>query len=155
MRIERMFRIRYLALVICILFLICGFISIGLGVKHIVLSILEVGKGAQGKPGIPLIEAVDTLLFSLVVLILCAGIFKLFVGFNNNIGEGPVIAEIKTFKDLKILLWETLLLTLTVWTALGFFEHPNNLKFEQLILPISILLMAAALKLVKGFRIGK
>lgn len=51
--------------------------------------------------------------------------------------------------DLKVLLWETLLLTLTVWFSLNFFAHPENSTYEHLILPVSILLLALALKLVK------
>jgi len=36
-----------------------------------------------------------------------------------------------------------------VWCALGFFLN-KDLRYEQLILPVSIVLLALALKLMKG-----
>jgi hypothetical protein len=80
---------------------------------------------------------------------LSGGIFKLFVGDENTLKKSIVFANIKNFKDLKVLLWETLLLTLTVWCALGFFLKPASLSYELLIFPVTIVLLALALKLMK------
>jgi hypothetical protein len=42
------------------------------------------------------------------------------------------------------------LLTLTVWCANSFFLASSESQYEQLILPVSIVLLAVALNLVKG-----
>ena len=90
----------------------------------------------------------------MVVLILAAGIFNLFVGDKDTFQNSMVLSRIGDFKELKVLLWETMLLTLTVWCALSFFLDPVDLSYEQLILPGSILLLALALYAVKGGKKG-
>ncbi|MCJ7759118.1 MAG: YqhA family protein, partial [Gillisia sp.] len=147
-KLERIFTIKYLALVVSILLMISGIMAIALGTIRLIESILQIIGIHEGKPGIHLIESVDTLLFSLVILVLGGGIFKLFVGNENTFKKSAIFSKINSFMDLKVLLWETLLLTLTVWCALGFFLDQDNLHFEQLILPITIVLLALALKLL-------
>ncbi len=113
--------------------------------KHILILL---GKH-EGSAGGSVMESIDTFLFALVILILAGGIFKLFVGNQNTFKESTVFSKVNNFKDLKVLLWETILLTLTVWCALGFFIDSDQLSYEQLILPFTILLLALALSLVK------
>lgn len=149
-KLERIFKIKYLALIVSILLMISGIMAVGLGAMKLVESILQItGFKESETPGIHLIESVDSLLFSLVILVLAGGIFKLFVGNENTFKDSAIFSELKTFMDLKVLLWQTLLLTLTVWCVLGFFLERDKLDFEHLILPISIVLLALALKLLK------
>ncbi len=151
-KFETVFTLKYFALVISLMIMLSGFIAIVVGSMRLFEGIMQIIGLHEGdnKPGIHLIEAVDTYLFSLVILVLGGGIFKLFVGNENTFKGSVVFSKIKTFMDLKVLLWETLLLTLTVWCALGFFAHPKDLQYEQLILPVTIVLLALALKLMKG-----
>ena len=149
-KLERIFKIRYLALGVSILLLLSGIMAIILGAIRIVESVLIITGIHEGKkPGIYIIEAVDTLLFSLVILVLAGGIYKLFVGNETTFSDSAIFSKLNSFMDLKVLLWETLLLTLTVWCSLSFFLDPENLKYQQLILPLSILLLALALKFMK------
>lgn len=148
-RLERIFRLKYFAIVISILTLFCGIVAIVIGSIRLVESILILVGLHQGLPGVYLIEAVDTYLFSLVILVLSGGIFKLFVGNENTFKDSAIFSKINDFMHLKVLLWETILLTLTVWCALSFFVEPDSLHYEQLILPLSILLLALALKFIK------
>jgi hypothetical protein len=151
-KFETVFTLKYFTLIISLMIMLTGFIAIVVGSMRLfegIMQIIGLHEG-DGKPGIHLIEAVDTYLFSLVILVLGGGIFKLFVGNENTFKGSVVFSKIKTFMDLKVLLWETLLLTLTVWCALGFFAHPKDLQYEQLILPVTIVLLALALKLMKG-----
>jgi hypothetical protein len=154
MRFERFFKINYFALIISFLLLCSGIIAIMIGCYRLFKGILELVGIYDGvtRPGIHIIEAVDTFLFSIVILVLGGGIFKLFVGNENTFKNSLVFSKIKSFMDLKVLLWETLLLTLTVWCSLGFFEHPEDLHYEQLILPVTIILLALALKFMKGIK---
>ena len=148
-KLERIFKVKYLALIVSILLLISGILAISLGAIRLVESILQLLGIHEGKPGIHLIESVDTLLFALVILVLAGGIFKLFIGNEHTFKESAVFSKLNSFMDLKVLLWETLLLTLTVWCALSFFVDPEMQNYEQLILPVSILLLALALKFIK------
>jgi uncharacterized membrane protein YqhA len=149
-RLERIFQLKYFAIVISILTLFCGIIAIVIGCIRLGESILILTGLHQGKAGIYLIEAVDTYLFALVILVLGGGIFKLFVGNENTFKDSAIFSKINDFMHLKVLLWETVLLTLTVWCALSFFVDPDNLQYEQLILPVSIVLLALALKFIKA-----
>lgn len=149
-KLERIFKIKYLALCVSILLFFSGIITILLGGFRLVELILILNGVYEGeKPGIYIIKSVDTLLFSLVILILAGGIYKLFVGNNDTFKESAVFSKLNSFMDLKVLLWETLLLTLTVWCVLSFFLEAEDLNYNLLILPGSILLLSLALKLIK------
>lgn len=148
-KLESFFKLKYFALIISFLIILSGLTAIVIGSIRLFTGLINLFKGG-GHPGVHIIEAVDTLLFSLVILVLGGGIFKLFVGNEDTFKDSIVFSKIQTFMDLKILLWETLLLTLTVWCSLGFFAHPDAINYEQLILPTSIVLLAIALKLMKG-----
>lgn len=152
-KLELVFKIKYLALCVSILLFLSGIMAIVLGATKLVESVLiftGVHKGER--PGIHIIDSVDTLLFALVILVLAGGIYKLFVGNQDTFKESVIFSKLNSFMDLKVLLWETLLLTLTVWCVLSFFLDPEDLKYELLILPSSILLLALALKLIKEER---
>jgi len=153
-KFEALFTLKYFALIISLMIMLSGFIAVVVGTIRLFKSIVQLTGliEGDGKPGVHLIEAVDTYLFALVILVLGGGIFKLFVGNENTFKGSAVFSKINTFMDLKVLLWETLLLTLTVWCALGFFAHPKDLQFEQLILPVTIVLLALALKLMRGIK---
>ena len=153
-RFETLFTLKYFALIISLMIMLSGFIAVVVGTMRLFKSMIQLSGLHEGdsKPGVHLIEAVDTYLFSLVILVLGGGIFKLFVGNEDTFKGSVVFSKINTFMDLKVLLWETLLLTLTVWCALGFFAHPKDLKYEQLILPVTIVLLALALKLIRGIK---
>ena len=124
-------------------------LAIILGARKLIEAILIISGYHEGRPGVYIIESVDAFLFALVIFILAGGIFKLFVGNENTLKDNIVFSRIHSFLDLKVLLWETLLLTLTVWCSLDFFLKPEELSFELLILPASIVLLALALKLMK------
>jgi len=147
--ISRLFSMKFMAFVVALALLIIGVLVIALGITTIVDAVEAFFKHENGHPGAHLIEAVDILLFSMVILMLSGGIYKLFVGDKDTFKHISILSKLKTFKDLKILLWETILLTLTVWAALNFFLD-EVYTYEQLILPASILLLALALVIIKG-----
>ncbi|SHO59493.1 YqhA family protein [Algoriphagus zhangzhouensis] len=148
--IEDLFRIRYFALIISILILISGVFVIILGAMELFESVMIMIGIHEGVTGVALIESVDTFLFALVILILAGGIYKLFIGDENTFKNSIIFSHLTSFLELKVLLWETLLLTLTVWCSLSFFSNPNDLDYKQLIFPITIVLLAFGLKLMKG-----
>jgi uncharacterized membrane protein YqhA len=151
MILERLFKLKIPAILISGLILFLGLLALAVGVYKTYEAVLFIFQIKEGKPGVTLIEALDIYLVALVILILGGGIFKLFVGNEDTFKEIPVLANIRSFIELKILLWETLLLMLTIWATLDFaITEPAELHFEYLILPGSVLILAAALRLVKG-----
>jgi uncharacterized membrane protein YqhA len=103
----------------------------------------------QEHPGFYLVEAIDAILLSIVIFILSGGIYKLFVGNKNTFSSSLVFSKLTTFKELKVMLWEALLLTLTVWCVLGFYISPEKIiGYERLVVPGGILLLALALRLI-------
>ncbi|MFH6767200.1 YqhA family protein [Gaetbulibacter aquiaggeris] len=148
-KLEKMFQVRYLALIVSFFLMLNGILAIALGVKHLWETVLILFGNHDKGAGSSIITSIDTFLFALVILILAGGIFKLFVGNQNTFKESAVFSKLNNFKDLKVLLWETILLTLTVWCALGFFIDSDKLLYEQLILPFTILLLALALNFIK------
>ncbi len=149
-KIEGYFRTKYMALIVSILLMLSGVLTLIIGVKNIAEAVLIIAGHQEGKPGVYIIESVDTFLFALVIFILAGGIFKLFVGNENTLKDSMVFSRIHNFMDLKVLLWETLLLTLSVWCSLGFFLQTDTLTYDLLIFPAAIVLLALALKLMKG-----
>jgi uncharacterized membrane protein YqhA len=100
-----------------------------------------------------LVQAVDAFLFALVLLIFSYGIYTLFV---YDIKEKdriklPRWLRIDSISDLKT----TLLQVIIVILAVNVLEHvimvgPESLKWETLIIPVSIVFLAAALWLMHG-----
>ena len=147
--ISKLFSMKYLAFIVSLLLLVTGILAMVLGIETIIDSVAELLGYKSGDSGVHLLDAVGTFLFSLVILILSGGIYKLFVGDADTFKHISVFAKLKSFKDLKILLWETILLTLTVGAALNFFLD-EEYSYEQLILPAGILILALALRVIKG-----
>lgn len=152
----RFIGIKLPAILISGFIILLGLMTIAFGAYKTYEAILFLLQIEEGKPGIALIEALDIFLVSLVILILGGGIFKLFVGDEDTFKNIPILSKLKSFLELKILLWETLLLMLTIWATMDFaaFEV-KEFGLENLILPASILILAAALRLVKGNFMGK
>ncbi len=150
MWIEKILNLKFVGLVVSLLLWLAGIAAVGFAGYELFMSILILIGYQEGAPGASIIQSIDTFLFALVIFILAAGIYKLFSGNENTFQNTLVFAEIKTFTDLKSLLWKTILLTLTVWSALGFLTNPEQSAYEELILPVSIVLLAIAYKLVKS-----
>lgn len=148
MWLEKIFNLKYLAMLVSALLLIVGVCCIFLGMTKIYHGLIILVGLESGMPGLQFVESIDVLLFSIVILILAGGIFKIFVGDENTFKNSLVFSKLKGFRDLKVLLWETLLLTLTVYCTLDLFEYSDEVTWENLILPISILLLAAALRIL-------
>lgn len=103
----------------------------------------------EGHPGIYVVEAIDSILISVVIFILAGGVYKLFAGDQNTFGNSMIFSKLTNFKELKVMLWEALLLTLTVWCSLDFyFSEEGSITYLKLILPGTILLLALSLKFI-------
>lgn len=104
--------------------------------------------GAE-RPFLHALEAVDMFFLSLVFFIMAIGLVQLFVGdigFLRSVSFAWL--RIESFTDLKLLLWNSFLVTILVLfiTHLIGVEEPD---WKTLILPTSILLLAISGYLIK------
>jgi uncharacterized membrane protein YqhA len=100
-----------------------------------------------------LVQAVDSFLFALVLLIFSFGIYTLFIAnaSQKEMEKLPGWLHIANISQLKT----TLLQVIIVILAVNLLEHvivvgPDALKVETLIIPISVLCLAGALRLMHG-----
>ncbi len=100
------------------------------------------------KPGLSLLEGLDSFIVALVFLIFSMGMAKLFLFDHIKNDDLPKWLHVDDLKELKILLWETILVALVVI----FITHTIKAEpqaWEALIFPIIILILSASLYLVK------
>jgi uncharacterized membrane protein YqhA len=154
---EQLLKIRYIVLVIVILAVLHAIAFLVLGAKVAVGAYIHVLSGGNGvehnaRPGLELLHSLDFMFVAIVFLVLALGFAKLFlVGpKTTETMHLPTWLRIDSIAELKVLLWETILLTLVI-SALselttGLFE---KLEWSALITPTAILALAFALFLVK------
>lgn len=98
-------------------------------------------------PGLHLLEALDSFMISLVFMIFGLGIARLFI-FDKAKGKTlPKWLNVKSLEELKVLLWRTILFALVTFSVTDFLKD-NTLTWDDLILPLIILILAASLFLV-------
>jgi uncharacterized membrane protein YqhA len=148
-------RIRFLAVfaVITLVVLALALLTLGGLRAYETAQLLAQGPGWQGgdRPGIHIAESVDALLFALVLLVLAIGTTTLFLGSSTASEVHPIPAwmRVKSLTDLKLLLWEGILLTMVVAAMTDIVTHMDNLTWGNLILPSAILTLSASYFLLK------
>jgi len=98
-----------------------------------------------------LLKSLDSFLIALVLFIFARGVFILFISNKNNNENDDVLKWSRTpnIGHLKNVLAEVIIIILFVLFLEVVFENINNLKWEFIIIPISILLLALGLKFLK------
>jgi uncharacterized membrane protein YqhA len=99
-------------------------------------------------PGLQILKGLDTFMLAIIFIIFGLGIARLFL-FNKAPDEQiPSWLRFHEMKGLKVLLWETILVTLVIY-CLQVLLTQKELDYELLILPCAILLLAVALFFIK------
>ena len=98
-----------------------------------------------------LIKSLDTFLIALVLFIFAHGVYTLFISHTSSTKNNGVLNWIQTpnIGHLKNVLGEVIVIILFVKFLEVVFVNIDNLRWELLILPISIVLMALGLKILK------
>mgnify|MGYP003113603978 FL=1 len=98
-----------------------------------------------------LMKSLDTFLIALALFIFAYGIFTLFISNKNDVESNGVLKwiNIPSIGHLKNILAEVIIIILFVIFLEVIVENINNLKWEFLIIPISVLLLALGLKFLK------
>lgn len=95
-----------------------------------------------------IMKSLDTFLIALALFIFAYGIFSLFISDRNDIEDKGVLKWIivPNIGHLKKILSELIIIILFVIFLEIIIENINDLKWEFLIIPISVLLFAVGLK---------
>ncbi len=98
-----------------------------------------------------IMKSLDTFLIALALFIFAYGIFTLFIANRNDIKENGVLKwiNIPNIGHLKNILAEVIIIILFVVFLEIIVENMHNLKWEFLIIPISVLLLTLGLKFLK------
>lgn len=126
-------------------------------VAFIAIGILDSFHGMKGifiekdhpneRPGLIILESLDVFLVALVFLIFAIGITMLFLPKSaNQLRENlPNWMNIKSFIELKLILWEAILTALIVFFVTEVYEDEAHLSWDILLIPGSILLLSLSI----------
>jgi uncharacterized membrane protein YqhA len=114
-------------------------------------TIQTAGGAAEKQVTVPVLEAVDSFLFGIVLVIFAYGIA---IGFVFTLPEGygerlPVWMKVGGVGQLKATLAEVVIVVLIVIFARIVVEANGHLQWSMLVLPMSILLIAVALRMIE------
>ena len=121
-------------------------------------TILAEGDAVQKQVTVPVLEAVDSFLFGIVLVIFAYGIA---IGFVFTLPEGygkrlPPWMKVGGVGQLKATLAEVVIVVLIVIFARIVVEANGHLQWSMLVLPASILMISVALRMIElGGKEGK
>lgn len=146
---SKILRIRYVFLIVSILSFFSALLFIGVGIAEALhayqIVFVAIGGGPWDNPGVLLIESLDKFLIAILFYIFGVGMIKLFL---PELFEGmsiPAWLDVKGIKELKMLLWETILVTMMVLSVTSLVGHTNSLTWDALILPSIIAILSLSL----------
>jgi uncharacterized membrane protein YqhA len=101
------------------------------------------------QPGMYIMKGLDAFMLAIIFIIFGLGVARLFL-FNDASDEKiPSWLRFHDMKGLKVLLWETILVTLVIF-CLQMILTSKTQTLEMLILPGAILILSVALFFVRG-----
>jgi uncharacterized membrane protein YqhA len=114
-------------------------------------TILAEGDAVQKQVTVPVLEAVDSFLFGIVLVIFAYGIA---IGFVFTLPEGygqrlPNWMKVGGVGQLKATLAEVVIVVLIVIFARIVVEANGHLQWSMLVLPASILMISVALRMIE------
>ena len=114
-------------------------------------TILAEGDAVQKQVTVPVLEAVDSFLFGIVLVIFAYGIAIGFVfALPKEYGERlPTWMKVGGVGQLKATLAEVVIVVLIVIFARIIVEANGQLQWSMLVLPASILLIAVAVRMIE------
>ncbi len=153
---SHLLKVRYIAAVIVALAVLDAVAFLVLGTKsalHGYQQVLGIHGGGAGRPGLELLHSLDFLFVSLVFLVLGLSIAKLFLLGPTDVDDAalPSWLRLHSISELKVLLWETSLVTMLVVSLSEMtanLDSPNR-TWAVLLTPAAILLLAISLYFIK------
>jgi uncharacterized membrane protein YqhA len=150
---KKLLRIRYVVLLaILTMFINSVFLVIGGTVLSVKGYIEFIRNGfipsETYMPGIYIMKGLDGFMLAIIFIIFGLGIARLFLFNSVSDEEIPSWLRFQDMKGLKVLLWETILVTLVIYCLQVLLTY-KQLSLELLIIPGAILLLAIALFFVR------
>ena len=149
-------RLRYVAVVVVLLFCIHSLGLIGLGAFRAYEAYRDlpttIDSSGPDRPAIRIAQSVDALFFGLMLFVLALGTASLFLRNVRDEADPrlPSWVRAPNLSALKMLLWEAILITLVVETLVSFITDIDNLRWQLMILPGAILVLSIGLFLMKA-----
>jgi uncharacterized membrane protein YqhA len=144
---ERLFRSGIIFRIISVFcFIGACFFLLG-GVYKFVLGFVHLYESIIGRewlnPGVDIIEGLDSFMIALLFVIFAYGIYRIFILHNEDNSRFPAWLHVQSFSELKLLLWETTIVTLIVF-AVTIVANSEKTGWDQLIVPSVILMLSIA-----------
>lgn len=151
---KKLLNIRYIVfLAVVILLLNAIFLIIGGAVLSVKAYLEFVHNGfipsENYDAGLHLMEGLDAFMVAIIFIIFGLGIARLFLFNHVADDEVPHWLRFHDIKGLKVLIWETILVTLVIF-CLQVLLKSKTQTLELLILPGAILILSVALFFVRG-----
>ena len=134
---------------IAVILVLDALVLVGRGVLLTAHAYRDLFNPTVAKPLVPALEAIDLFFLALVFFIMAIGLVQLFIG------EVPMMnavafswLKIDSFTALKLLLWDTFLVTLLVLFVTRLVED-QVLEWTTLVLPGAIFLLTVSSFLLK------
>ena len=147
---SRLLQFRYIYLIAVIITGINSLFFLGNGVVHAFHGYAEIiNHPGAGRPGLHFVESFDTFMIAFMFLIFSLGMMRIFTHYHVKDDKLPGWLRIDSFKELKILLWETVILTLVIVTVSDVVRKMDRLSWHVLLLPGVIFLLSLSLFIVR------
>ena len=151
---QKLLRIRYIYIIAVVFTLINSVVFMITGIfrsiEGYIMFYEQIAHHKEGRPGVMLLEGLDSFLISLVFLIFGLGILKIFTHYHKEDANLPNWLKIDSFSELKILLWETILITIVILSISKLAVANVVLSWDVLIMPCFLLLLTISYFLVKS-----
>jgi uncharacterized membrane protein YqhA len=151
---NKLLKIRYLILLPVVILFLNSFAFI---IGGAVLSVKGYIEFAQNgftpnetyRPGMLVMKGLDLFMLAIIFIVFALGIARLFLFTSTPDEQIPPWLRFNEIKGLKVILWETILVTLVIY-SLQLLLTSKTQSIELLILPGAILLLSIALFFVRG-----
>jgi uncharacterized membrane protein YqhA len=148
--LRKLLNIRFVFLVAVVFTLLNALCFLILGVREAIHGYQALyasfSDGSVKNIGILFLDSLDMFLIAMVFLIFGLGIVKIFVHYHSDDKMNlPAWLHIQEFKELKILLWEAIIVTLVVFGLGRMVENRDPYNWGSLILPLIILILSISL----------
>ncbi len=145
------YRILYIVISVCCALNALVFICMGaIKTVHGYLAFFESAPTPQSEvAAVLLLQSLDNFLVGLVLLIFAFGIYRIFVDVRLEEDMPAWLRDVKTLRDLKLMLWEAILVIMLIFSVSYMNAHRGQLSWTFLALPGIIFLVAVSYYLMK------
>lgn len=131
-----------------VLMLIIGAVKTYKGIELFLSPNGEMGQNVADAATAYLIKSIDAFLIAFVLMIFAYGVYKLFINAHTLTDKTLDWIVVKNISHLKKILAELIIIIVFVKFLEVVLLNLNSLQWDVLILPLSIVLLSIALKLL-------